>query len=78
MDDAVTSESLEALFSAHYPNCLRRYPHRYRLGNQLPQVVAANLGQAGASGKPKSAMEIKGTEGYVVYAKCCCPTRRPH
>ncbi len=46
------------------------------LGNQLPQVVAATLlGQSGKSlENDQSAMEIKGTEGYVlVYAKCCCP-----
>jgi RelA/SpoT family (p)ppGpp synthetase len=76
-DDAVTTESLEALISAHYPNS--SYDDiltDIALGNQLPQVVAANLlGQAGASlENDQSAMEIKGTEGYVlVYAKCCCP-----
>jgi len=76
-DDAVTTESLEALISAHYPNST--YDDiltDIALGNQLPQVVAANLlGQAGASlENDQSAMEIKGTEGYVlVYAKCCCP-----
>jgi len=76
-DDAVTTESVEALISAHYPNS--SYDDiltDIALGNQLPQVVAANLlGQAGASlENDQSAMEIKGTEGYVlVYAKCCCP-----
>ena len=76
-DDAVTSESLEALISAHYPNsAYDDILTDIALGNQLPQVVAANLlGQAGASlENDQSAMEIKGTEGYVlVYAKCCCP-----
>jgi len=76
-DDAVTTESLEALISAHYPNsAYDDILTDIALGNQLPQVVAANLlGQAGASlENDQSAMEIKGTEGYVlVYAKCCCP-----
>ena len=76
-DDAVTSESLEALISAHYPNsAYDDILTDIALGNQLPQVVAANLlGQTGASlENDQSAMEIKGTEGYVlVYAKCCCP-----
>jgi (p)ppGpp synthase/HD superfamily hydrolase len=76
-DDAVTTESLEALISTHYPNsAYDDILTDIALGNQLPQVVAANLlGQAGASlENDQSAMEIKGTEGYVlVYAKCCCP-----
>ena len=76
-DDAITTESLEALISAHYPNsAYDDILTDIALGNQLPQVVAANLlGQAGASlENDQSAMEIKGTEGYVlVYAKCCCP-----
>ena len=76
-DDAVTTESLEALIRAHYPNsAYDDILTDIALGNQLPQVVAANLlGQAGASlENDQSAMEIKGTEGYVlVYAKCCCP-----
>jgi guanosine-3',5'-bis(diphosphate) 3'-pyrophosphohydrolase len=76
-DDAVTTESLEALISAHYPSsAYDDILTDIALGNQLPQVVAANLlGQAGASlENDQSAMEIKGTEGYVlVYAKCCCP-----
>ncbi len=76
-DDAVTTESLEALISTRYPNsAYDDILTDIALGNQLPQVVAANLlGQAGASlENDQSAMEIKGTEGYVlVYAKCCCP-----
>jgi len=76
-DDAVTTESLEALISANYPNsACDDILTDIALGNQLPQVVAANLlGQAGASlENDQSAMEIRGTEGYVlVYAKCCCP-----
>jgi RelA/SpoT family (p)ppGpp synthetase len=76
-DDAVTTESLETLVSLHYPNsAYDDVLTDIALGNQLPQVVAANLlGQAGASlENDQSAMEIKGTEGYVlVYAKCCCP-----
>jgi len=76
-DDAVTTEPLEALISANYPNsACDDILTDIALGNQLPQVVAANLlGQAGASlENDQSAMEIRGTEGYVlVYAKCCCP-----
>jgi guanosine-3',5'-bis(diphosphate) 3'-pyrophosphohydrolase len=76
-ESAVTSEAMEALITSHYPaSSYEDTLTDIALGNQLPQVVAANLlGQAGASlENDQSAMEIKGTEGYVlVYAKCCCP-----
>ena len=76
-EGAVTPEALETLITSHYPaNSYEDILTDIALGNQLPQVVAANLlGQAGASlENDQSAMEIKGTEGYVlVYAKCCCP-----
>ena len=76
-DDIVSVESQKLLIAEHYPkSTFDEILTDIALGNQLPQVVAANLlGQAGASlENDTSALEIKGTEGYVlVYAKCCCP-----
>lgn len=75
--DTDASTPLDHLIEVCYPNTTcEDILTDIALGNQLPQVVAAHLlGQPGASlENDHSAMEIKGTEGYVlVYAKCCCP-----
>ena len=76
-DDGIDNSSIESRVAEHYPGTdYEAILTDLALGNQLPQVVAATLlGQSGASlENDQSAMEIKGTEGYVlVYAKCCCP-----
>lgn len=76
-DDVIDNSTIQARVEEHYPGSnYDTILTDLALGNQLPQVVAAVLmGQSGASlENDQSAMEIKGTEGYVlVYAKCCCP-----
>ena len=76
-DDVIDNGAIKARVEEHYPGSdYETILTDLALGNQLPQVVAAVLlGQSGASlENDQSAMEIKGTEGYVlVYAKCCCP-----
>jgi len=76
-DDVIDNNAIKARVEEHYPGSdYETILTDLALGNQLPQVVAATLmGQSGASlENDQSAMEIKGTEGYVlVYAKCCCP-----
>ncbi|EHQ58490.1 (p)ppGpp synthetase, RelA/SpoT family [gamma proteobacterium HIMB55] len=76
-DDVIDNSAIKARVEEHYPGSdYETILTDLALGNQLPQVVAAVLlGQSGASlENDQSAMEIKGTEGYVlVYAKCCCP-----
>ena len=75
--DDVVDNSIKTRVAEYYPGTdYEAILTDIALGNQLPQVVAATLlGQSGASlENDQSAMEIKGTEGYVlVYAKCCCP-----
>lgn len=76
-DDVIDNNAIKTRVEEHYPGSdYETILTDLALGNQLPQVVAATLlGQSGASlENDQSAMEIKGTEGYVlVYAKCCCP-----
>lgn len=76
-DDVIDNNAIKTRVEEHYPGSdYGTILTDLALGNQLPQVVAATLlGQSGASlENDQSAMEIKGTEGYVlVYAKCCCP-----
>lgn len=76
-DDVIDNNAIKTRVEKHYPGSdYGTILTDLALGNQLPQVVAATLlGQSGASlENDQSAMEIKGTEGYVlVYAKCCCP-----
>jgi len=76
-DDVIDNGAIKARVEEHYPGSdYETILTDLALGNQLPQVVAAVLlGQSGTSlENDQSAMEIKGTEGYVlVYAKCCCP-----
>ena len=76
-DDIIDNSAIKDRVEEHYPGSdYDTILTDIALGNQLPQVVAAVLlGQSGASlENDQSAMEIKGTEGYVlVYAKCCCP-----
>ena len=76
-DDVIDGTIIKTRVEEHYPaSNYETILTDLALGNQLPQVVAATLlGQSGASlENDQSAMEIKGTEGYVlVYAKCCCP-----
>ncbi len=76
-DDIIDNSAIKDRVEEHYPGSdYNTILTDIALGNQLPQVVAAVLlGQSGASlENDQSAMEIKGTEGYVlVYAKCCCP-----
>ncbi len=76
-DDVIDNSAIKDRVERHYPGSdYETILTDLALGNQLPQVVAAVLlGQSGASlENDQSAMEIKGTEGYVlVYAKCCCP-----
>lgn len=76
-DDLIDNNTIKTRVEEHYPGSdYETILTDLALGNQLPQVVAAVLlGQSGASlENDQSAMEIKGTEGYVlVYAKCCCP-----
>ena len=75
--EVIDKKTLRVRVEEHYPgSTYETILTNLALGNQLPQVVAATLlGQSGASlENDQSAMEIKGTEGYVlVYAKCCCP-----
>ena len=76
-NDVIDNGAIKARVEEHYPGSdYETILTDLALGNQLPQVVAAVLlGQSGTSlENDQSAMEIKGTEGYVlVYAKCCCP-----